>query len=130
MSLLHSALTQGRKHAKGRMTETVTVGLYEDGTNPAGAPTRTLTDTRYTGVGRVKYPTGTVSDSVSASQPVATQRLELSIPSGSARLHEGDEVHVTASTADAGLVGRRYTVAGAAQAGQTTAHRYPLTEVT
>ncbi|MEV4777459.1 DUF6093 family protein [Microbacterium sp. LWH12-1.2] len=111
------------------MTETVEAGVFTDGVAPDGSPTRVLVDERYTGKARVKYESLAVSESDNTSQLVATQTPFASIPTGSARLFEGDELHVTASTADGLLVGRKYTVAGSAQAGQTTAHRYPLKEL-
>ncbi|WP_363551424.1 DUF6093 family protein [Microbacterium sp. LWH12-1.2] len=129
MSLLNRALDAGRRLADARMTETVEAGVFTDGVAPDGSPTRVLVDERYTGKARVKYESLAVSESDNTSQLVATQTPFASIPTGSARLFEGDELHVTASTADGLLVGRKYTVAGSAQAGQTTAHRYPLKEL-
>lgn len=129
MSLLNRALNAGRRLADARMTETVVAGVFEDGVAGDGSPTRVLADERYTGKARVKYESLAVSESDNTSQLVATQTPFASIPAGSPRLFEGDELHVTASTADGLLVGRRYTVAGSAQAGQTTAHRYPLKEL-
>ena len=130
MSLLNRALAAGRRLADARMTETVTAGVYEEADPaPDGSPIHVLVEERYTGKARVKYESLAVSESDNTSQLVATQTPFASIPTGSARLFEGDELHVTASTADGLLVGRKYTVAGSAQAGQTTAHRYPLKEL-
>ena len=112
------------------MSETVTVGSFTDGVDPVtGAPTRTPVDTRYTGMGRIKYESLAVSEQDGAGSPVASQAPFLSIPSTSAMAFEGDEVVVDASSADALLVGRRYRVAGVPQAGQTTSHRFPLEEL-
>jgi hypothetical protein len=61
--------------------------------------------------------------------PVTVQEPVLSIPDGSPRLFDRDEVQVVASTADELLVGRTLAIQGDAIAGQTTAHRYPLTEL-
>lgn len=131
MSMLHGALRLGRRMTNVRMTETVTIGRYKDGTDPAtGDPTRTLVGTAtYTGPGQIKYPTLTVSDSLAASQQVAAQSPMLKIPTGSPVPSRGEEVHVTASTADGSLVGRRYKVDGHPQAGQTTSLRLPLTDL-
>lgn len=127
---LAAALPGLRSQAVSRMTETVTAGTFTDGVDPAtGAPIRVPADERYAGIGRVRYPTSTVSDRDGTGQVVQSQDLILSIPTGSARLFEGDEVLVVSSSADDLLVGRRYQIAGSAQAGQTTAHRYPLTEL-
>src|SRR5690606_10793964 len=119
----------GRRLAVSRMTETVQVGRFEDGVDASGAPTRVLVMERYAGVGRVKYPTMAVSDRDEPSQVFGVQDVALSVPTDSPELVEGDEVLVSASTADGGLVGRTYRVAGSAQAGQTTAHRYPVKEL-
>jgi len=113
------------------MSETVTVGLFADGTDETtGDPTRVLVTSRYVGKARVKYPSLGVSERSEPSNVFAVQQTMLSIPTGAPELREGDEVSVTGSTVDTGLVGRRYKIAGAAQAGQTTSHRYPLTELT
>lgn len=132
---IDAALPGLRAEAESRMTETVTIGTFEDGTDPdTFDPTRTAVDTRYTGKGRIRYAslatTGTATGSSQISQPVVVQSPYLSIPHGSPRIYEGDEVVVDASTSDALLVARRYQVAGNATVGQTTAHRYPLTELT
>lgn len=129
MSLLNRALGMGRSLAESRMTETVSGGVWEDGTNENLEPTRVLVDEHYAGKGRIKYPSLSVSDVSEPSQPVGVQEPYLSVPTGSTALVEGDEVEVSASTADSSLVGRRYTVMGAPQAGQTTSLRYPLKEL-
>lgn len=123
-------LARGRESAESRMTETVSGGVWGDGTDPVTLePTRVLVEEHYAGRGRVKYPSLSVSDVSESSQPVGVQEPYLSVPTGSTALVEGDEVAVTASTADGSLVGRRYTVMGAPQAGQTTSLRYPLKEL-
>lgn len=120
---------RARAQLERRMTETVEVGNFEDDVAADGTPIRVLTTERYAGKGRIKYESLTVSDSDRSSQIVTVQRPVLSIPTGSPLLHEGDEVNVTASQADDVLVGRSFTVAGNPQAGQTSAHRYPLKEL-
>jgi hypothetical protein len=116
------------------MTETVTVGSFEDTSDPVtGDPVRTPVMSRYTGIGRIRYgslaasSTSTGADQI--GQPVIVQTPYLSIPHGSPRLYETDEVLVDESTADGLLIGRRYEIAGNASIGQTTAHKYPLTEL-
>lgn len=111
------------------MSETVTVGSFTDGTDPeTGDPITVPVDTRYIGIGRIKYESLAVSDTDGAGSPVATQAPMLSVPTGSPVFYEGDEVQVTASEADGSLVGRSFTIAGTPQAGQTTSLRYPLEE--
>ncbi len=130
MSMLNRALGMGRMLADARMTETVTVGVYKDGTDETtGDPTRVLVEEHYSGKGRIKYASISVSDSSEPSQIVAVQEPLLSVPTGSPAVPVGDEVHVTASTADSSLVGRTYRVEGAPQAGQTTSHRYQLKQL-
>lgn len=125
-----SVLDRGRAQAQGRMTETVVAGPYSSGTDPdTGDATHTLTETTYTGIGRIKYESLTVSDSDTTSQTVATQTPTLSIPTGSPPLPEGYGVRVTASSSDGLLIDRFYKVEGAPQSGQTTSHRYPLSEL-
>lgn len=122
-------LGRGRERTQERFTETVTVGRFRDTTNPAtGDPVRTLIEEFYTGPAQIKYTSLAVSPRDGASQPVQEQAPLVKLPSGTA-VPEGAEVHVTASTADADLVGRRYTIAGRSQAGQTTSARYPLKEL-
>ena len=112
------------------MTETVTIARHTDGVDPAtGNTTRVLVATRYAGKARVKYQTLIVSDRTAAGQPIAVQDVTVSIPHGSPECFEGDDVDVDTSTADTRLPGRRYRIAGAAQTGQTTAHRYPVKEL-
>ncbi|MEW2011422.1 DUF6093 family protein [Microbacterium sp. NPDC078814] len=125
-----SVLEAGRARAEARMTETVQIGIFVSGTDPDTLDAiRTLVTERYAGLGRIKYETLTVSDSDTSSQTVGSQTPMLSIPTGSPLINEGDEVVVTASRADHLLIGRRYTVEGAPQSGQTTSHRYPLKEL-
>jgi hypothetical protein len=129
MSTLMRALGMGRQLAEARMTETVTVGLYKDGTDASGNATRVLVTERYSGKARIKYPSLAVTERSEPSQAFGVQELTLSIPMGSPAVREGDEARVTASTVDSSLVGRVYGIKGAPQSGQTTAHRYPLQEL-
>lgn len=129
MNLLQPALGMGRRHAEARMTETVAAGEFRDGTDANGDATRVLVTERYAGRARIKYPSLGVAPVNEPSQDASAQQLLVSIPTGSPRLLEGDEIHVTSSTADGSLVGRRYSVEGAPQAGQTTSLRYPLKEL-
>lgn len=130
-----AALPELRAEAESRMTETATVGAVVDGVDPVtGNPTQEIADARYEGKARIRYGSVTAStndgNGASIGQPLTTQSPYLSVPWGSPRLYEGDQVHVTASASDALLVDRRYTIAGNAAIGQVTAHRYPLTETT
>lgn len=128
--LSESQRAKARYQLERRMTETVQAGPYKSGTDATtGDAMNTITSTAYAGKGRIKYETTMVSDSDTSSQTVASQRLILSIPTGSPRLNDGDGVTVSASLADELLVGRFYTVEGSPESGQTTSHRYPLKEL-
>lgn len=127
--LSDAQLARARAQLERRMTETVEVGNFKDDVAADGSPVRVLTTERYAGRGRIKYESLTVSDSDRASQLVTAQRPVLSIPTGSPLLHKGDEVNVTASGADVLLIGRTFTISGTPQVGQTSAHRYPLKEL-
>jgi len=123
-------LQRGRRRANERMSETVTVGSFTDGVADDGSPTRVPVVSRYEEKpGRIKYESLNAQEQDAAGSPVALQAPHLSVPSGSPRFFEDDEVLVVASAADDLLVGRVYRVTGSAQAGQTTAHRYPLEEL-
>ena len=131
---LDAALPLLRAEAESRMSESVTAGSFEDGVAEDGSPTRVPAVARYVGKARVRYASlATASTSIAGDQigqPVVVQSPYLSIPHGSPRLYEGDEVVVDASGSDVLLVGRKYRIAGNATIGATTAHRYPLTELT
>lgn len=124
-----AALPELRAQAESRMTETVTVGLFEDGTDANGDATRVLVEERYSGPARIRWTGRGVTNAVGPAMPVTVQEPVLSIPFGSPRLFDRDEVLVTASTAGPILIGRTLAIQGDAIAGQTTAHRYPLMEL-
>lgn len=126
-----AALPELRAHAESRMTETATVGVYVEGTDViTGDPTRVLQTQRYAGKGRLRWASRDVSAHVGPGQPMSVQEPYWSVPYGTPRLQVDDEVVVTASAADPLLVGRRFRITGAPVAGQVTAHRYPIEEVT
>lgn len=130
MTTVSGALAFGRRMAEARMTETVTVGVYTDSTDGSGNPVRTLTSSHYSGVGQIKYPSLTVSETSGAGQQVASADVVLKVPVGAANaVRAGDEVLVSASTVDGSLVGRRFRVRAWPQSGQVTAHRFPLEEL-
>lgn len=128
------ALARARAAANELMTELVRVGPAVDGVNPeTGDPTRTIPEVRYGGqdgaTARVKYVADSVSESSASGDPVAVQRPILKVPSGTVRLTEGDAVFVVSSEVDDILIGRWYRISGSPDSGQTSAHRYPLTEL-
>lgn len=123
-----AALPGLRAEAESRMRDTVTVGLFEDGTDEAGEPTRTLVTERYTGKARIRWGSREVTNAAAPSMPVTVQEPYLSVPFGTPRFFDDDEVLCTASE-DPILVGRVFRVQGDAIAGQVTAYRYPLEEL-
>ncbi len=133
MSVL-GAVEKARLAAAKRMTEKVRVGPAVDGLDPeTGDPTLEITDTRYGGdegaPGSIKYVADSVSEGRGTGDPVAVQRPILKVPHGTVLLPEGDAVLVVSSAVDEILTGRWYRIAGTPDAGQTSAHRYPLTEI-
>lgn len=125
------ALARARASAERRLSETVRAGKPVTYTDPETRKVVTgIQNPCYEGPARVKYPTLATTDRDVPGQPTSEQTLHVSIPAGAPLCHEGHEVHVTGSTADGALVGRKYAIAGSPQAGQTSSHRYPLTELT
>lgn len=121
-------LARGQRMADERMTERVDVGLFTDGNDASGNATRVLKTERYTGQARIRWGSREVTNANAPSMHVALQEPYISVPVGSTRLYPLDEVHITESV-DAILVDRRFRVQGAAAAGQVTAYRYPLEEL-
>ena len=122
-------LIRGQHMADSRMSETVLVGKFRDGTDPdTKEATRVLETERYTGKGRIRWGSREVSNSQATGSPVAMQEPYLSVPFGTARFFTDDEVECSSSP-DPLLVGRRFKISGAAAAGQVSAYRYPLEEL-
>ncbi|WP_442916184.1 DUF6093 family protein [Leucobacter sp. M11] len=115
--------------AEARMTETVTVGRFEQVRPPGGFdPVLTLVETYYEGRARVKFPAASADEKAPAGQQLAETRIAVSLPAATVLIPTGALIRVDASAVDGALPGRMFRVDGAAQAGQTTAHRYPVTE--
>ncbi|MBK0418282.1 hypothetical protein JD276_04455 [Leucobacter sp. CSA1] len=127
--MIGHALEAGRRMAETRMTEMVTVGRFEM-VRPPGSldAVRTLVETFYEGPARVKYPSASASVKNPAGQQIAETNIVVSLPAVSASVPTGALVRVDASASDSALAGRFFRVEGPAQAGQTTAHRYPVVE--
>lgn len=127
--MIGGVLGLGRRTAEARMTETVTVGRFEK-IRPPGSfdPVLTLVETYYEGRARVKFPSASAEEKSPAGQQLAETRIVVSLPSGAPRAPAGAFVRVDTSHTDPTLSGRMFRIDGAAQAGQTTAHRYPVTE--
>lgn len=123
------ALPGLRAEAESRMTESVTVGRFELKRDPGSLDTvLTLVETFYTGIARVKFPYASTAAKNPAGQQLVETNIVLSLPAWSQLMPVGTGVRVDGSSADESLVGRMFRVEGPAQAGQTTAHRYPVVE--
>lgn len=123
------ALSSGRRMAESRMSESVTIGRWENVRQPGELdPVPTLVETYYAGIARVKYPSASATVRSPAGQQLVETSIVLFLPSSENRVPVGARVEVVSSTSDASLVGRMFRVDGPAQAGQTTAHRYPVVE--
>lgn len=130
MTLLDGVLAMGRVHAEARMTETIRFySVTGTVVNPTTLVSVETTVEHYNGVARVHYPVGAVQQTDSAGQFVALQDLIISIPVGSVAIPDDAIGVVSASTTDASLIGRKYRVKGAPSAGQVTAHRFPVEEI-
>ena len=129
MTLLVGALSMGRRMAESRMTESVTVGRFE-WVRPDGALDQVLTlvETFYAGPARVKYPSASASTKNPVGQQLVETSIVLSLPAAADVVPTGALCRVDSSGSDVALLGRKFRVDGPAQAGQTTAHRYPVVE--
>lgn len=127
--MITGVLGMGRRMAESRMTETVTLGRWEN-IRPPGQldPVPKLVETYYSGPARVKYPSASATVKNPAGQQLVETSIVLSLPSSAGAVPTGAKSRVDSSTSDVSLVGRMFRVDGPAQAGQTTAHRYPVVE--
>lgn len=124
-----NALPVLRAEAESRMWENVTVGLFEDGTDETtGDPVRTLVTARYMGKARIRWGSREVTNANAPGMPMTVQEPYLSVPFGTARFFDDDEVLVNSSP-DPILPGRFFRIQGDAIAGQVSAYRYPMEEL-
>lgn len=122
-------LARGQQMADSRMSESVLVGKFRDTTDPDTLdPVREIDVKRYEGKGRIRWGSREVSNSQATGSPVAMQEPYLSVPFGTTRFFTDDEVECSESP-DPLLVGRRFKISGGAGAGQVSAYRYPLEEL-
>jgi hypothetical protein len=120
-----------REQARSRMSELFRVfevtGKTEDPENELREID--VEADRYVGIGRLVFRSSVVSDVEVASQLVASQSARIDLPAGTSGVGTGMFAVVTASTSDATLVGRRFRVEGMPAAGQTTAARFQVVEI-
>lgn len=125
-----AALPGLRAEAESRMGELVQVGRFADGVDEAtGDPTWVIVTERYAGKARIRWGSREVTNANAPSMPITVQEPYLSVPFGTPRFFDNDQVLIVASADDPILVGRRFRVQGYPAAGQVTAHRYPLEEL-
>ena len=123
-----SVLAQGRAKVAESFRETITAGKYVE-TVVDTQTVRTLVGAlHYSGPASIDFPTLTASETDVASQTQVEIDVTVKTPV-SAAIPPGDIVIVTASTSDAGLVGREFRVKAPPQSGQVTSHRHPVVEL-
>jgi len=134
--MIHGVLNLGRGMTEDRFTETLeafteTKVLDEDPESPTAGEYVTTENVVYTDMpGRVKFPTLTVREREQGAQVPAIQDVAVHVAVGSAPLVVVNTLwRVTASTADPALVGRVFRTKGLPQAGQVTASRFPVEQV-
>lgn len=111
------------------MTETVTGTTVEDaGPDPDTLEPRITVTTHLTSIARVKYMPARIVDRETGNQYVGVEQVEIDFPSGTT-VDPDWTLTVTASLSDGGLIGRTYRAKSAGAAGQTTALRVPVEEV-
>lgn len=125
-----SVLARGREKKNSLMPETVRVVIRTETTNPT---TRDVEHTDsaplYEGIARYKAAGRALAEAVVAGQSIVTQQAILEIPTGSPALPIDAVVIIDESTVDGALVGVETRIADRPERGQTTAHKYPLKEV-
>lgn len=122
-------LVMARREAERRMSEKVTAGRFETRRTPGSLDTSlVLVEQVYAGKARVKFPSASAFVVSPTGQQIAQTNVVISVPSGTVALPVGTLIRVDQATSDHALNGRFFRVKGPAQAGQTTAHRYPVVE--
>lgn len=130
-SVVAAYLPYLRGEAESRFTETFTAFRSTKVLNPSTGLYEDTEVVLYAAVpGRVRFPTLTVSEQEQGAQVPAIQDVQVHVAVGATPdVGVGHSWRVDASTADSSLVGREFSVKGLPQAGQTTAHRYPVEQV-
>lgn len=130
MSFVLSALSMGRRMTAQRFTETVTFFTAVKGMDPVTLqPVDVETVVAADIPARLKITSSVVSEKDIAGQAPAVMQREIHVPVGSVSVGPSVYVRVTASTADAGSVGRVFRTGMRSGVGQVTVWRYPVEEV-
>lgn len=131
MSLLGGTVAMGRAFIESTFTETVE--FYRVSGTAVDPETLNEVETKvvvYTVPARVKYASMIVAEKRGAGEVIGSQSVTVSVAVGSTPTVNTDFFcKVTSSTVDTSLIGRVFRVKGFPQAGQVTAHRYPVEEV-
>lgn len=125
-----NVLTSGRNAAESRFTETLVFFQAASTVDDSTLLVTTVEAAAATVPGRIKVQRTLGQDAAPGTQSVVVTRLEAHVAVGAYDAAPGCWVRVTASTSDDALVGRVFRVAEPHTAGQVTAWRYPVTEVT
>lgn len=123
-------LILARREAQGRFTETLEVFTVTRVLGDDGRYTDTETTVYASVKGRVKFPSMSVRERAQGAQVPAVQDVAVHVAVGATPAVVVNTLwRVTASAADPSLVGRVFRTKGLPQAGQVTAHRYPVEQV-
>lgn len=127
--MIAGALGLGRNWAQARFTETFTFYTESESTDPVTLDPTTVETVVAAGVaGRLKFTNTDGRDVESGAQFPVVSRREVHVAVGAVDAAPGVLVRCVSSTVDPSLVGRVFRVSDRPQAGQTTAHRFPVEE--
>lgn len=118
-----------RREAESRFTETVVFFTASEETDPETLDVVAVESPIGETAARVKVNATQRRDVESGGQHPVLSRLEVHVAVGSVDAPTGSFVRVVASTADSSLVGNVYRVSEPHAAGNVTAWRYPVEEV-
>lgn len=126
-----SVLAQGRRRQETAFTETLTAYIATSTLNDEDGTTTPVETVVHADVrGRVKFPSMNVNEPEQGDRTAAVQDVHVHVAVGATPdVAVGVLWRVTASTADAGLIGAVWRTKGLPQRGQVTAWRYPVEEV-
>lgn len=125
-----SVLLRGRQRAEELMIDACVItratGSSTDGETGVVTPTTT---TVYTGPCKVQQAATTGAPKDLGEASVQLQQLQLHIPASATGVQVDDVATITASSFDADLVGKKFTVRGAAHKSFLTARRLDVQEI-
>jgi len=123
-------LILARREAEARFTETFTAFTVSRVLGAGGAYADTDIPVHADVAGRVKFPTLTVREREQGAQVPAVQDVQVHVAVGATPDVAVNTLwRCAASASDSSLVGRVFRTKGLPQAGNVTAHRYPVEQV-